>query len=200
MPSKIARIGSILLELYLAAFAWLPSQVGIYARRLGYGFMFRKAGRFSIHSGVTIEGIGNIELGNRVSFFRNCYLYAHERGQLVVGSNFSMNHHSILAASGGRIVIGDNCMIGPNCVLRAANHAYERIDIPMREQGHTFGEIILEDDVWLGSNCVITANTRIGKGSIVAAGSVVTRDVEPYSIVGGVPARKIRSRLSGEKT
>jgi galactoside O-acetyltransferase len=58
----------------------------------------------------------------------------------------------------------------------------------------TVGEIIVEDDVWIASNCVITANTIIGKSSIVGVGSVVTKNVEPYSIVGGVPARLIKKR------
>lgn len=80
------------------------------------------------------------------------------------------------------------------CAKRASNHTFDNLDLPIIEQGHTYGEIIIEDDVWIASNCVVTANTRIGKSSIIAAGSVVTKDVEPYSIVGGVPAKLIRKR------
>ena len=58
----------------------------------------------------------------------------------------------------------------------------------------TKGEIIIEDNVWISSNCVILPNCKIGEGSIVAAGAVVTKDIEPYSIVGGIPAKKIGNR------
>ena len=111
-----------------------------------------------------------------------------------MGNNFTMNSNSQLGASFGKIIIGDDCAVGPNCVLRAANHTFDDPTIPFRKQGHTYGEIIIEDDVWIASNCVITANTKIGKGSVVAAGSVVTKDVEPYSVVGGVPAKLIKKR------
>lgn len=96
----------------------------------------------------------------------------------------------------GKIVIGNDCSIAPNCVLRASNHTFTSIEIPIREQGHTYGEIVVEDDVWIASNCVVTANTRIGKGSIIGAGSVVTKNVEPYSIMGGVPAKLIKKRFN----
>jgi len=112
----------------------------------------------------------------------------------VIGSNFTLNSNSQLGASFGKIVIGDDCAIAPNCVLRASNHTFDDPNVPFREQGHTYGEITLEDDVWISSNCVVTANTKIGKSSIIGAGSVVTKNVEPYSIVGGVPAKLINKR------
>jgi len=115
-------------------------------------------------------------------------------GDILIGDNFTMNTNSQLGASFGKIIIGNDCAIAPNCVLRASNHNFENPDIPFREQGHTYGKIILDDDVWIASNCVITANTKIGKSSIIGAGSVVTKDIEPYSIVGGVPARLIKKR------
>lgn len=189
------RIKSLIREIYIELFSWVPTRIGTRLRLIAYSSLFMKAGKFYFDSGVTIEGIENISLGDSVSVMKNSYLYAHDGGLLVIGNNFSMNHNSILGASGGKIVIGDNCLFGPNCVLRASNHAFNRTDIPMNQQGHIYGEIIIEDDVWLGSNCVITADTKIGKGAIVAAGSVVTNDVEPYSIVAGVPAKKIKSRL-----
>ena len=115
-------------------------------------------------------------------------------GELIIGNNFSMNSNSQLGTSFGKIIIGDDCAIAPNCVLRASNHTFDNVNIPFREQGHTYGEIMIEDDVWISSNCVITANTKIAKSSIIGAGSVVTKDVEPYSIMGGVPVKLIRKR------
>jgi galactoside O-acetyltransferase len=86
-------------------------------------------------------------------------------------------------------------LIGPNTVIRASNHNYNRVDIPIRDQGHSGGKIVIEDDVWIGSNAVITPDVVIGKGAIVGAGAVVVHDVSPYDIVGGVPAVTIGKRM-----
>nr|WP_231723682.1 acyltransferase [Campylobacter iguaniorum] len=157
-------------------------------RYFGYKFLFKKTnGFFKIATGVTILGFKNISFGKNVSFAKNSYIYSHDGGELIIGDNFTMNTNSQLGASFGRIVIGNNCAIAPNCVLRASNHTFDKLNLPIIEQGHTYGEIIVEDDVWIASNCVITANIKIGESSIIAAGSVVTKDVGPYSIVGGGP-------------
>ena len=106
-----------------------------------------------------------------------------------------MNFNVMINADcGGYIEIRDNVLLGPNVVIRASNHAYSRTDIPIKQQGHIAGRIILHEDVWLGANVVILPNVEIGKGSIVAAGSVVTKNVGDYSIVGGVPAELIEMR------
>jgi galactoside O-acetyltransferase len=105
-----------------------------------------------------------------------------------------MNTNVEIGASCGVIIIGNDCSVGANSVLRAADHRYERTDIPINKQGHTYGEIIIEDDVWIASNCVITSATIIRKGSIVSSGSVVKGEVAEYSIVSGVPAKLIIKR------
>ena len=169
--------------------------IGKRIRYLVYRKLFRRSnGIFYIDTGVTILCYKNIEVGKNLNIMKNSYLYANDDGYISIGDDFSMNTNSILGASHGKIVIGKNCSIGPNCVLRASNHSFDNPDIPFQQQGHVYGEIIIEDDVWIASNCVITPNTRIGKGSIIGAGSVVTKDVEPYSIMGGVPAKMIRKR------
>jgi acetyltransferase-like isoleucine patch superfamily enzyme len=75
----------------------------------------------------------------------------------------------------------------------AVNHVFQEPNRPFVEQGITAEGIIIEDDVWLGSGAVITDGVRVGKGSVVAAGAVVTKDVPPHTVVGGVPARPIRT-------
>ena len=85
-------------------------------------------------------------------------------------------------------------MIAPGCIFVAFDHGFDRFDIPMNQQPFTEAPIIIEDDVWIGANCTITKGVRIQTGSIVAANSVVTKDVLPFSIVGGVPAKLIKSR------
>ena len=189
------KIKKLLFQFYISILSSIPTEVGKRLRYYAYKPLFKKvSGKFSIDTGVTILGFENITLGGNIAFMRNSYIYAHDGGVLMIGDNFTLNSNSQLGASFGKIVIGDDCAIAPNCVIRAANHTFDNPDIPFREQGHTYGEIIIEDDVWVSSNCVITANTKIGKSSIIGAGSVVTKDVEAYSVVGGVPARLIKKR------
>ena len=92
-------------------------------------------------------------------------------------------------------IIGDNVMIAPEVMILHSGHSCERVDIPMRDQSPKyFSPTIIEDDVWIGSRALIMHGLKIGKGSIVAAGAVVTTNVEPYSIVGGNPAKLIKMR------
>ncbi len=85
-------------------------------------------------------------------------------------------------------------MMAPEVAIIATNHNYDRIDIPMNQQGEINKTIEIGDDCWLGYRSIICAGVKIGKGSIVAAGAVVTKDVPPYSIVGGIPAKVIKTR------
>ena len=191
----ISKIRKLLFQIYIAVLSSIPTELGIRLRYVVYKRLFKSTeGFFSIDSGVTILGFENISLGKNVSFMKNSYIYAHDGGVLTIGKNVTINSNSQLGASFGKIVIGNDCAIAPNCMLRASNHTFDNIDIPIREQGHTYGEIILEDDIWISSNCVITANTKIGKSSVIGAGSVVVKDVEAYSIMGGVPAKLIKKR------
>ena len=192
---NIEKIRKLIFQIYIAILTPIPTFIGQKIRYFGYKPFFKSTrGVFRIEEGVTILGFENIELGENITFMKNSYIYAHDNGKLTIGDNFTINTNSQLGASFGKIEIGDNCAIAPNCVLRASNHNFENTNIPFIKQGHTFGEIILEDDVWIASNSVITANTKIGKSSIIGAGSVVTKNIEPFSIMGGVPAKLIRKR------
>ena len=95
------------------------------------------------------------------------------------------------------VKIGDFCMIGAYCYIATNNHRYERRDIPMKEQGHTYAPISIEEDVWIGTHVVILPGVTIGKGAIIAAGSLVNKDVPAYQIWGGMPARFIKERPGG---
>ena len=86
-------------------------------------------------------------------------------------------------------------MIAPNCVIVSFNHGYQDIQTPMIDQPWVGEPVFIEDDVWIGANCTIIMGVTIGKGSIIAANAVVSKDIPPYSIVGGVPARILGSRL-----
>jgi len=131
----------------------------------------------------------NIEFGDQIQIGKNSYFNA-DGGYIKVGNRvaFNMNVH-INSSVGGKILIGDNCLIGPNVVFRTASHKFDRIDIPIWQQGHKHGNIILEEGVWIASNVVIAGNVKIGKGAIISAGAVVTKDIPPYAIAYGVPAK-----------
>lgn len=191
----IRKINKLFFQIYIAILASIPTELGVWLRYIAYKPLFRKSdGAFRIDTGVTILGFHHIEFGANINIMKNSYLYAHDNGDIKIGNNFSLNSNSQIGAAHGKIIIGNDCAIAPNCVLRAANHNFDDTEIPIRLQGHKYGEIIIENDVWIASNCVITADTTIGRSSIIAAGSVVTKDVEPYSIVGGVPAKLIKRR------
>lgn len=113
-----------------------------------------------------------------------------------IGDYVFINKNSILSATCGDIEIGLGCMLATSCNLITANHGYSEYKKPMFIQPIFGGPIVLEDDVWLGANVVVTSNVRIGRGSIVGANSVVTKDVAPFSIVGGVPAKLLKYRFS----
>lgn len=121
------------------------------------------------------------------------YLYG-EAGVIVIGDNLSLNTNTQIGADSGEIHIGNNVLIGPNVVIRVADHGISRASLIMK-QPHVGSVITIEDDVWIGSNAVILRNVRLGRGCVVAAGAVVTKDVAPYDIVGGVPAIKISERV-----
>ena len=84
--------------------------------------------------------------------------------------------------------------MGPGVRIHATNHSAD-LHLPMMLQPLREADVVIEDDVWLGANVIVTSGVRIGRGAIVAAGAVVTKDVPPYAIVGGVPAKVLRMRL-----
>jgi len=93
------------------------------------------------------------------------------------------------------VTIGRDVMMGPDLLAFNRNHAHCRLDVPMVEQGfEPPEEIVIEDDVWIGARVILLPGVRVGKGCIVGAGAVVTRDVPPFAIVAGAPARVIRFR------
>lgn len=95
----------------------------------------------------------------------------------------------------GKVVIGKYVNMGPEVYIYTSNHGHDRVDIPMQEQGYTVEKpVVIDDDVWIGSRVTILPGVHIGQGAIVGASAVVTHDVEPFTIVGGNPAKLIRRR------
>jgi len=145
-----------------------------------------------VYPTAILEG-RNITIGNDFYATADLCLFANDGGRLVIGNNSHFNKNVFIGASGGKIMIGNDVLIGPNVVLRASNHGIRK-DVLMREQPHSYGEIIIEDDVWIGSNSVILSGVTLTRGTVVAAGAIVTKSTSPYTIVGGVPAHEIGKR------
>lgn len=112
---------------------------------------------------------------------------------LVIGDNVDLAKDVIITTRGG-VFIGDRTLIGYRTQILSANHTIPPIGKPFPISGDKFAPIKIMKDVWIGANCVITAGVTIGEGAVIAAGSVVTKDVPPYQIVGGVPAKLIKER------
>lgn len=143
-----------------------------------YSALMRSAGKgLNVDAGVKIFNPGNVSVGD------NCFFGAGTR----------------LYAWNERITIGSDVMIAADVLMITRNHGHDRLDIPMTRQGYSNAPIVIEDDVWIGFRAVVLAGVTVGRGSIVGSGAVVTRDVAPYSVVGGVPARVIKSRVNGDR-
>lgn len=111
---------------------------------------------------------------------------------IVIGSGSGIGLDCVLM---GPVTLGSNVMMGPRCLLVSSAHRMDDLTVPMAKQGMTPPDPIhVEDDVWIGGHVVILPGVTVGRGAVVAAGSVVTKDVPAYAIVAGNPARVIRYR------
>jgi maltose O-acetyltransferase len=136
-----------------------------------------------------IENQGYLELGNVVRIWSNvnrCRLAVKRGGKLIIGNNVRLNGPIISASN--EIRIGNNCRIAPQVYLMDGDfHAVED-----RLAAGKTRPIIIEDDAWLATRCMVLKGVTIGKGAVVAAGAIVTKDVPPYTMVAGIPAKPIK--------
>lgn len=183
-------------ELLVACVAWIPARPGMAVRLLLWKALFDFCGEVRFGTGLTLQGCASMCLEDGVRLGRGCQLHATD-GRLEMGRETALSPGVIVDACNGLVRLGRHVLVGPGTVIRAANHCFDRLDIPIMYQGHRHGEIIIEDDVWIAANCTLTPGSRIGTGAIVGAGAVVTGEVPPYSIVAGVPARRIGQRGQG---
>ena len=146
------------------------------------------------------EAQGEVLLEKRVHIYRwSIVELGQGEGSLHIGSNTHIQSGCTLNAFVGNIIIGANCMIAPRCAFMPYQHSFADTGRPMREQPLTSkGDIVIEDDVWLGLHVCVMDGVTIGQGAIVGAGAVVTKDIPPYAIAGGIPACVIRFREAEE--
>ncbi len=197
---------------------WIPTVIGIGLRGVFYRLVLKMDGVAAIESRVRLRFADQIRLGHGVYIDECAYLHAcpsgiHiESGAIVmhgailhvynfrnmpnsgikIGKDSLIGEYSVIRGQGG-VKIGDRVYTSPFTQIIAVNHVFDDPDRSFVEQGITAKGIVIEDDVWLGAGCVITDGVRIGKGAVVAAGAVVTKDVMPHTVVGGVPAKLIKT-------
>jgi len=149
-----------------------------------------------VRSGVRLT----VARGATVAFGRGCVLdhgFTLEAvGRIAVGDRTVFGHHCTVAADDS-VVIGRDCLIGELVSIRDHDHAFDRVDVPILDQGRRTQPIVIGDDVWIGGKATITAGVTIGDGAVVGAHAVVTHDLPAGSIAVGVPARVIGTRTSG---
>lgn len=144
------------------------------------------------HAIVAAEG-GTIRLGKKTHILPYGIVKA-MNGDIKLGNYCTVNPFCVIYGFSGGVEIGNAVRIATHTVIVPANHVFDNPDIQIREQGIESKGIRVEDDVWLGAGVYVLDGVTIKKGAVVAAGSVVTKNVPKYAVVGGVPARVIKWR------
>ena len=168
---------------------------------IGSDVTLRCPRQMQLEAGVIVDDfvqlIGNSSQRTSISIGENTFLRSFVMlnsgppdGSVRIGRNSTVGQSPIIYGNGG-VDIGDHVMIAGQCFIVASSHNFDRADLPMREQGHSEQGISIADNVWIGAGCKILDGVSIGEGSIIAANAVVNRNVDPGTIVGGIPARVI---------
>ena len=179
--NKISIKQAICLTLYYGIAYWLPNS---------YSYLGKYPNRFRIFLCKRIfHKCGKLSTINRKVGFGS-------GRKIVIGDNSGIGANTSIPSD---TLIGNDVMISRNIFILNRNHDFSKVDIPIKSQGFKPSrQTIIEDDCWIGMNSLLTPGRHVKKGTIVAMGSVLTRDFPEYSIVGGNPAKLIRSRLSDE--
>jgi acetyltransferase-like isoleucine patch superfamily enzyme len=208
---------SLLFGTALRRLIWLARgfvKCGVFQRRLQFVFMaphvdLRNASliRFgrgvTLERGVIIDGLSRdgIVLGDNVAIGAYSLIRASSPSNLGagvrMGSNSAIDAYSFIGAA-GTVLIGENVIMGQHVSFHAENHNYDRADIPIKHQGARRRGIVIEGDCWVGSNTTLLDGSHVGRGCVIAAGSIVRGEIPPYSVAAGAPARILRSRVPVE--
>lgn len=156
------------LKAVSSSFAYYIHEHVLWRRHIHHGKQYR------IHAQASIRNGQNVYLGENVRITMSCCIWAEKNS---------------------KIIFGDNVLVGPGVKMFCGNHGTALNGIPMVYQDRREKDITIGNDVWIGANSVIVSGVRIHDGAIVAAGSVVTKDVPAHAVVGGIPAKVIKFRI-----
>ncbi|MTJ10180.1 MULTISPECIES: DapH/DapD/GlmU-related protein [unclassified Anabaena] len=216
--AKLKRFQELLITTLLGS---IPNiALGPQLRRLIYQHIFAVLGnKVYIQHDVEFFSTACIEIGNGVHIFKNVRLDAkgHPNNKIHLANGVALERNvdigclentcihigentfiapNVCIAGPGDIHIGKHCMIASHSGLYANNHIFSNPLLPIKDQGITRQGITIEDDCWLGHGVTVLDGVTIGKGSVIGAGAVVNRDIPPYSIAVGIPAKVIKSRVA----
>jgi acetyltransferase-like isoleucine patch superfamily enzyme len=156
---------------------------------------------FFLRNGCMISLKANVQLSARLSFGKGTVVKAFASiltgsGSIRIGKACAISNFNHIASGGGMIVIGDFVRIGPNVVILGSSRNFRNRDALIMDQGFTASGVEIGDDVLIGAGAILMDGCRIGKGAVIGAGSVVTKEVPPYAVVLGAPARVVGERAS----
>ena len=204
-------------ELVMTVSSWVPGALGLFLRSKLYPMILGSVGSNVVFGvSVTIRHPHKIHIADNVVIDDQCCLDAKgtDNKGISIGTGVFVGRNTILSCKNGDIVIDDHANLGFNCeifsasrvrvgrnILMAAytylvggDHLYDRVDIPVLQQGRTARGIEVEDNVWLGAHVVVTDGSKIGRDAIIGAGAVVVGDIPEFAIATGIPAKVIRDR------
>ncbi len=208
----------VLEQSILSLLGWMPTVIGIGLRAIFYRLILKMDGVAAIENGVRIRFASHVRLARGVYLDEGVYLHACPKGidigeqtyimhhaelhvynfrdlphaGIRIGKNCLISEFNVLRGQGG-ITLGDNVYTAPLVQMLAVNHVYHDRTRPIIQQGITAQGIVVEDDCWIGAGAIILDGVRVGRGAVVAAGAVVTQDVPPHTVVGGIPARTLKT-------
>jgi len=205
-------------ELIMTLVSWVPGALGLFLRMKLYPLLLGKVGRgVTFGTNVVLRHPHKIFIGDNVIVDDNCVLDAkgETNNGLFIGNGVFIGRNTILSCKNGDIHLGERTNIGFNseifsasevrvgknnliaayCYLIGGTHSMDRTDLPPLDQSRISRGIHLEDNLWLGANVKVMDGVRIGHDSVIGTAAVVVKDVPPYSVAIGIPAKVIRNRL-----
>jgi acetyltransferase-like isoleucine patch superfamily enzyme len=208
-------------EIITTLFGGMGGSLGLFLRKIFYPLLFRRVGKNCFFGkNITLRQPHKIVIGDNCIIDDLCVLDGksyHEIG-IKIGNNVFLNRNCILSCHFEKIEIGDNCDIGPNnvfqaggpikvgdnvitsayCYFVASTRKIDRTDIPIIAQGTISKGIEIGDNCFIGAYAMVNDGVKIGRDTVIGAGSIVLKDIPEFSVAFGTPAKVVRSRLEGE--
>lgn len=190
MKSKLRELISDVVSFFLKPFLVFKGKAGKFLHLCAMKAEGVRTGPgVQVYGKVHVMGTRNITLGANGNLYEGVVLETQQKGKITIGDNFVINQGSILCAM-EEMRIGHNVLIAEYVSIRDNDHEFK--DGVEKEGGFVSSPIVIEDNVWIGRGCCITRGVRIGKGTVIGANSVVTRDIPARVVAVGAPAKPIK--------